>query len=104
MRLVEHLAVERCSTRARSKRRDDILGMRNVGRRRREGRIDRLDLIGMDRQHSGETLALRQARSTLQALGVAEVGMERLDRIDARRLRRDKDQCAYHLMDEEEFA
>jgi len=67
MRLVEHLAVERGDAGAGGESGDHFLGVFDVGGGRREGGVDRLDLVGMDRQHAGEAFALGQARGALQA-------------------------------------
>ncbi len=83
VRLVQHLAVERCNACAICESRDDFLCMLDIGGRRREGGVDWFDLIGMDCEHAGESFALRGTCGAFQAFRVAKIGMKRFDGIHA---------------------
>ncbi len=51
-----------------------------------------------------EAFALRRPRRALKPHGIAEVGMQRLDRIDTGRFRRKKAERAHDLVGEQKLA
>ncbi len=84
MRPVEHLALEPDDARfgRGGERRDHPLRMGDRGGIRREDAVDRLDLARMNRRLPGEADALGGARLALEAIAVAEIGENRVDRLD----------------------
>src|ERR1700733_5963740 len=84
MREVDHLAIhaQRPGLRIGLERGDDLARMRYLGFGRRVSAIDDRDLIGMNRQAPGETVAPRAPAIPLEPLGIAEIRVERVDGYD----------------------
>ena len=104
MRLIEHLAVERRDARAVREGGGNFRRVFDVGGRRRERSVDRVDLVRMDREHAAETFALRQARGALKTFGIAKIRVQRFYGVDAGGLGGDEHKRAHHLVDEEKLA
>ena len=81
MRKVDHLALDTKRARARMgvERGDNFAGMCDLGFGWRISAIDRRDLIGMDREASDETVAPGAPAVPLEALGIAEIRIDRID-------------------------
>ncbi len=86
MRDVEHLAVERgdAGVARRSEGGDYALGLGDRLRRRRERLVDHLDLVGVDRELAQEAVAPRGGAVAPEPFQIAEVGIDGVDRLDAR--------------------
>ena len=74
---------------------DDALGMRDLLRRRREAVVQRVDLLGMDREPAFEADALRASSAlSRRPSGIAQLEVRRVEREHVRRARRDAQRLA----------
>src|SRR5688572_23993029 len=63
---------------------DDALGVRDLLRRRREALVQRVDLLGMNRELALEPDALRLQRVVAETVEVAQLEIRRIEREDVR--------------------
>src|ERR1700733_1438443 len=86
MRHVVHLAIDadRSNVGARSKGRHDAAGMRQIGFRWREARIDGRDLIGVNGDAADETIPARDPAAFRKTFRILEVSIQRLERLHPR--------------------
>src|SRR6266702_1282468 len=84
MRPVDHLAVEpeRAEIRIVGEGGDDLFRPFALGVRRLEGRIDDIDMLGMDQGLGGKAVAPRRARDLFEAGEIVDVGMDGVDGCD----------------------
>ena len=86
MRRVDHLAVEaeRAGAGIGGEQVDDAARVRDLLVCRREGLVDHRHLRGVDRHHTGEAVARAAGGISGKTVEIAEIGVDRLDRRDAR--------------------
>src|SRR5690606_8141162 len=96
MRPIVHLAVERdhAGPGRGGEHGDDVAGMLDLTPARGEGRVDDLDLIGMDRELAREAVPRGGRSLGLEAVQVAKVDEDRIDRLHAGRDGREQAQVA----------
>ena len=73
---------------------DDALGVRDFLRRRREAFVQRVDLLGMDRELALEADALGAQRVVAQPVGIAQLEVRRVEREHVRGARGDAQRLA----------
>ena len=100
MRRIDHLAVELqyARVRLRLERGDDRTRLRDLRLPGRERTIDHRHLRGMYCHHPGKPVAPSARRIGAQSVEVAKIGIDRLDRYHARRMRAEQRQAARKLI------
>src|SRR4051812_23589428 len=106
MRRVIHLAAdaERAGAGAGGEGGDDRAGLVELGPGRGEAGVDRLDLVGMDREAAGKAVAPGTGAVRREAGAVAIVGVGRVERRHAGRRRGEQALSAGELIGKGEIA